>query len=119
VIVSDGERLDGASWDLDDPLHNQVVPLLDGNRLAIGHGHKRRFGRGTQLAPGRGVGPIVVHHRRGGAARKFSRTCNALDTGALAQLFGKFPQGVRTSLVHNKVGYGVRRIERFTVELEF
>jgi subtilisin family serine protease len=35
VISCSWGPLDGAWWDPDDPLHNQVVPLPDGTRLAI------------------------------------------------------------------------------------
>ncbi len=65
-----------------------------------------------------GVGPIVLHNREGGSARNISRTYDPLNTGALAQLLGKSPQGAWTLQVHDKERHDVGKIERFSVELE-
>jgi subtilisin family serine protease len=66
-----------------------------------------------------GVGPIVLHNREGGSARNISRTYDALNTHALASLFGKSPQGTWTLRVQDKARHDVGKIERFSVELEF
>jgi subtilisin-like proprotein convertase family protein len=58
-------------------------------------------------------------NREGGSARNISRTYDALNTNALASLFGKSPQGTWTLRVQDKARHDVGKIERFSVELDF